>query len=75
MRSLWRFMAAQWLGGTGSEVLTGDSALTDLLLPEPTAPVFRVARSRERRLPAITASPMPRAAEREESDHPAGHGG
>jgi hypothetical protein len=75
MRSLWRFMAAQWLGGAGSEVLTGDSALADLLLPEQTAPAFRVARSREPRLPAITAPPMPGAVARAESDHPAGRRG
>ncbi len=72
MRSLWRFMATQWLGGAGSEVLTDDSALTDLLLPEQTTPAFRIARSREACPPAITAPPMPGAVAKEESDYPAG---
>lgn len=32
MRSLWRMIASRWLGGQGSEALTGDSALLDLLM-------------------------------------------
>jgi hypothetical protein len=31
MRSLWRNLALQWLGGEGSETLAGDSAFFDLL--------------------------------------------
>jgi hypothetical protein len=31
MRSLWRKLALRWLGGRGSEALTGDSALFDML--------------------------------------------
>ena len=31
MRSLWRMIATRWLGGQGSEALTGDSAVLDLL--------------------------------------------
>jgi hypothetical protein len=31
MRSLWRMIALRWLGGQGSEALTDDSALLDLL--------------------------------------------
>jgi len=31
MRSLWRMIASRWLGGHGSEALTGDSAVLDLL--------------------------------------------
>ncbi len=31
VRSLWRMIAARWLGGQGSEVLTGDTGLLDLL--------------------------------------------
>lgn len=31
MRSLWRIIAARWLGGRASEALTGDSALLELL--------------------------------------------
>lgn len=34
MRSLWRILALQWLGGEGSEVLTGDSAVLDRLAGE-----------------------------------------
>ena len=29
MRSLWRILALQWLGGHGSEALTGDSAILE----------------------------------------------
>jgi hypothetical protein len=32
MRSLWRNLALQWLGGKGSEALTGDSAILEGLL-------------------------------------------
>ena len=32
MRSLWRMIASRWLGGQGSEALTGDSALLELLM-------------------------------------------
>jgi hypothetical protein len=32
MRSLWRMLALQWLGGEGSEALTGDSTVLDMLL-------------------------------------------
>ncbi len=45
MRSLWRTLALQWLGGDGSEGLTGDSTvLESLRLSEPaeTAPAFDV---------------------------------
>ena len=32
MRSLWRILALQWLGGDGSEALTGDSGILEGLL-------------------------------------------
>jgi hypothetical protein len=32
MRSLWRILALQWLGGDGSEALTGDSTILEGLL-------------------------------------------
>jgi hypothetical protein len=32
MRSLWRTLALRWLGGDGSEALTGDSAILEGLL-------------------------------------------
>jgi hypothetical protein len=32
MRSLWRMLALQWLGGDGSEALSGDSTVLDTLL-------------------------------------------
>jgi len=38
MRSLWRMIAARWLGGQASDGLTGDTALLDLLTPEDGAP-------------------------------------
>ncbi|MGA7866924.1 MAG: hypothetical protein WCA23_23530 [Stellaceae bacterium] len=34
MRSLWRVLALQWLGGEGSEALTGDSAILEGLLED-----------------------------------------
>jgi hypothetical protein len=34
MRSLWRILALRWLGGDGSEALTGDSAILEGLLGE-----------------------------------------
>jgi hypothetical protein len=71
MRSLWRFMALQWLGGEGSQALSGDSALIDLLLPEQTAPCFRVVRNPQPHTFATPASPAPDPAEKEEIDYPA----
>ena len=32
MRSIWRVLALQWLGGDGSEALTGDSPMLEGLL-------------------------------------------
>ena len=32
MRSLWRMLALRWLGGEGSEALTGDAAILEGLL-------------------------------------------
>lgn len=32
MRSLWRILALQWLGGEGSEGLTGDSTVLEILM-------------------------------------------
>ena len=32
MRSLWRTLALQWLGGKGSEALTGDSPVLESLM-------------------------------------------
>jgi hypothetical protein len=34
MRSLWRRLALQWLGGEGSEALTEDSGVLDLILAD-----------------------------------------
>jgi hypothetical protein len=34
MRSLWRILALQWLGGDGSEALTGESAILEGLLED-----------------------------------------
>ena len=34
MRSLWRVLALQWLGGEGSEALAGDSNVLDMLTGE-----------------------------------------
>jgi hypothetical protein len=46
MRSLWRMIALRWLGGQGSETLTGDSALLDLLTIGERAPPVGFAVSR-----------------------------
>lgn len=32
MRSLWRALALKWLGGNGSEALTGDTTVLEILL-------------------------------------------
>jgi len=47
MRSLWRTLALQWLGGKGSEALTADSAILDMLSGEHTRAmhVFEVQRA------------------------------
>jgi hypothetical protein len=68
MHSLWRLMALRWLGGEGSEALTGDSALLDLLPSAEAGPVFRVARDRRACTPASTASGAPGGVEREDLD-------
>jgi hypothetical protein len=47
MRSLWRMIASKWLGGKGSDALTGDSTLLDLLIEadrREATPVFQVRR-------------------------------
>jgi hypothetical protein len=41
MRSLWRILAVQWLGGDGSEALTEDSAVLEGLLWGELAPPMR----------------------------------
>ena len=46
MRSLWRMIALRWLGGQGSEALTGDTALLDLLTIGERAPAIGFAVSR-----------------------------
>jgi hypothetical protein len=47
MRSLWRSIAARWLGGRASETLTGDGALDQLLAAEMPAPAYLVQRRSE----------------------------
>ena len=48
MRSLWRRLALRWLGGEGSEALTGDTALLDTLFSGTGGPdtemIYRVTR-------------------------------
>jgi hypothetical protein len=46
MRSMWRDLARQWLGGEGSEALAGDSSFLDRfpIALEAAAPAFRVSR-------------------------------
>lgn len=55
MRSLWRIIAARWLGGAASEALTGDTALLDLLMQGDggSPPSFLV-----RRLPGVSHRAM-----------------
>jgi hypothetical protein len=47
MRSLWRRLALQWLGGEGSEALTEDSAVLDMIFADQAraAPSFEVQRA------------------------------
>jgi hypothetical protein len=47
MRSLWRILALQWLGGVGSEVLTAGSTVLEALVSgeyEPAKPSFTMRR-------------------------------
>jgi hypothetical protein len=48
MRSLWRMLALQWLGGDGSEGLAGDSTILESLTSgehlQPMTPAFSVRR-------------------------------
>lgn len=46
MRSLWRMIALRWLGGQGSEALTDDSGLLDLLMVGDRAPLIGIEVSR-----------------------------
>jgi hypothetical protein len=65
MRSLWRILALQWLGGDGSEALTGDSAILEgLLYGGDTSPMraFDVRREPQvSRQAMIVTSPEPRS--------------
>jgi hypothetical protein len=47
MRSLWRRLALQWLGGEGSAALTEESAVLDMIFAEPAraTQVFDVERT------------------------------
>lgn len=54
MRSLWRIMALQWLGGRASEALTADSAILEGL--------FRGGRARD--IGAYDVRPEPRVSHR-----------
>ena len=46
MRSLWRRLALRWLGGDGSEALSGDASALDMLLSGEIPPqVFDVQRA------------------------------
>ena len=49
MRSVWRTLALQWLGGEGSEALTADSAILDMMFGEHarTKQAFDVQRAAE----------------------------
>ena len=46
MHSIWQDLALQWLGGGGSEALTGDVSFLDRfpIAAETAAPAFRVTR-------------------------------
>ena len=42
MRSLWRALALQWLGGEGSETLAGNWTVRDILFCDEPAPAMQV---------------------------------
>jgi len=64
MRSLWRKLALQWLGGDGSEVLAGDATALDMLLSSGKPPqVFDV-----RRVPGVSHRAMMYSAIESEAD-------
>lgn len=66
MHSLWWQMVLRWLGGEGPEALADDSDLTDRLLSEAAAPVFRVVRDPHTRLPVRPAARAPDAPDAED---------
>lgn len=63
MRSLWRIIALQWLGGDGSEALTGESAILEGLLGDgPAMAAFDVRREPQVSRQAMMATdPEPRS--------------
>ncbi len=67
MRSLWRMIAARWLGGQATDALTGDAALLDLLTPVDAnaPPPFVVRRHAEVSHRAMMSQQDPAAPERE----------
>jgi hypothetical protein len=75
MRSLWRFMASQWLGGDGSEMLAGDSAPLDSPLIAQAVPAFHIIRDQRACASALVTPSVPSAAEREDIDHAASRPG
>ena len=72
MRSLWRVLALEWLGGDGSEALTGDSAILEGLLradPWPTR-AFDVRREPQVSRQAMVSLGMPPGPQRSLNPEP-----
>jgi hypothetical protein len=66
MRSLWRILARQWLGGKGSEALTEDSAILEGLVRDDARPprAFDVRRDPRVSHGALMSAATPPNAER-----------
>ena len=66
MRSLWRILALQWLGGKGSEALTEDSAILEGLVRDDARPTraFDVRRDPRVSHGALMSAATPTNAER-----------
>jgi hypothetical protein len=67
VRSLWRIIAARWLGGRASETLTGDTALLDLLTPPGGDAAFAVRRQSAVSYRAMMSQQDPAPPEREDA--------
>jgi hypothetical protein len=77
MRSLWRRLALQWLGGKGSGALTEESAVLDMMFAEPArvTDVFYVKRAVGVSHRAVVSSSDKERSETETASEPASHSG
>jgi hypothetical protein len=77
MRSLWRRLALQWLGGDGSGALTEESAVLDMVFAEPARAthVFDVERAAGDSHRAVSSPSDEQRSETETASVPTLHSG